>query len=524
MKVFEASNCARFAAALLTALVAACGGGGGDTPATAVSINATPPPTAVILSGLRSITLDPVPGPVHWGRTVQMKAVAINTAGTVASDAIYTWTSSDTNVANVDVNGLLTLLNPGTASIQATAGGVTSNAIAVGAKGFAADSLAVREKDNCVVDDNRTEVICWGDGYAIHPNQPLQLEYPSPTVLGLGQIPAGTRIAQVAPGFKHNCVLTEAGAPYCWAGSASNAEQIRGMGTLVAANQPAPVQRGELPDGVITKKIVNGFSGTCSIGSDGKLYCWGWTGSITRPVVLRPLSELYYSTPTEVSVSAAGVRFVDFGFGGNVNCALADTGGIYCGRSGNNNSSTPLQLITPTVNQVPANVKLIQLKASNSGRDFWGALGNDGWVYLYGDGFGRSFGNGSSTFVNARQLTRLGQGDIPAGVKLTAFSIGGLSGSSCVLGDNGKAYCWGAGYQGSAGDGDLREHDVLSPKQVLQGQVPATVKLVSIECGTFHCTAIGSDRKTYAWGFGEGAATGGAGTVAVPTLINRVKG
>ena len=456
-----------------------------------------------------------------------MQASLTDPSGAAVAGQTITFLSSDPNVASVSNVGLVTLLNPGTASITAVVGSVTSNASAVTVKGFVASSLAVASEDNCVLDDTRTEIICWGDGYPMHPNLPLQLQYPSPLKLNMGQIPAGTVLKQVAPGFRHSCALTDAGAAYCWVGAAKDsATEIAAMGTnsQTPIGEPALVQRGEIPVGVTLVKLYQGSSSTCGLASDGNVYCWGSVSGIPRTATAFALGTNFYNAPVKLISS---VKFTDFAIGVNRSCALSEAGQLYCGRTGstgvgNTGNAGTLTLVVNSASEIPTNVKLVKLKSEESKGDFMMALGDDGWVYSYGTGFGRRFGNGSNTFVGTDKPTRMGQGSIPTGVKIKDFSPGGIAGAHCVVGDNGKAYCWSRGYFGSLGDGNLADHEALSPQLVLQGQVPAGVALVSIGCGTYHCAAIGSDRKTYAWGFSEGAAIGGTVSVAVPTLINKV--
>ena len=479
------------------------------------------------MATVTAIMLAPAAASQHWGKTVQVQASLTDSSGAAVIGQSLTYLSSDPNVATVSNVGLVNLLNPGTASITAVVGSVTSNASAVSVKGFVASSLAVASKDNCVLDDTRTEIICWGDGYPMHPNLPLQLEYPSPLKLNMGQIPAGTLLKQVAPGFKHSCALTDAGVAYCWAGAArSSATEIAAMGTNSQSpiGEPALVQRGEIPVGVTLIKLFQGSSSSCGLASDGNLYCWGSVAGIPRTVTGFPSGTNFYNAPVKL---ASSVKFTDFAIGVNRSCALSEAGQLYCGRTGstgvgNTGNAGTLTLVVNSASEIPTNVKLVKLKSEASTGDFMMALGDDGWVYSYGAGFGRRFGNGSNTFVGTDKPTRMGQGSIPTGVKIKDFSPGGISAAHCVVGDNGKAYCWGRGYFGSLGDGNLAEHEALSPQLVLQGQVPAGIALVSIGCGTYHCAAIGSDRKTYAWGFSEGAAVGGTASVAVPTLINKV--
>ena len=256
---------------------------------------------------------------------------------------------------------------------------------------------------------------------------------------------------------------------------------------------------------------------------DGNVYCWGGVDHTPRPEKLWALSTSHYTYPVKIGVSVAGVKFVDYAKGSNHDCGLSDAGQVYCGTKGSNNSSSYLTPRTHASSEVPVNVKLLRLKSAGGEGDFMMALGDDGWTYSFGGGFGHQYGNGSATFVagaDADKLIRTGQGAIPLGVKIVDFSTGSFA--NCVVGDNGHAYCWSRGYAGSAGDGNMTDHVILSPQLVLQGQLPTGMKFSNIACGTYHCSALAADRKVYAWGFSEGAAIGGTVSVAVPTLINKV--
>lgn len=509
--------------AIATTALVACGGGG--TSSTGAGSGGTGGTGGSTAGTVSAISLTPLTATEHWGKTIQLTTAPTDSAGAALTGQTVTYTSSDINVATVSAAGLVTLVNPGTANITAALGGVTSSASVINAKGFAAGTLAVRAKDNCALDDTKTEVLCWGDGYPIHPNLPLQLEYPSPMKLKLGKVPAGTTIASVSPGFKHSCLLTTTGDVYCWGGAASSAGDFAGMGTngQTPTNEPALVQRGEIPAGAKVTKLSNGFYSTCVLVDDGNVYCWGSVSNVPRPATLQPLSSTAYTAPTKIGVSVGGIRFVDFAVGQNRSCAISDTGLLFCGRNGSNNSSTVLTPVSNPASELPSNVKLIKIKAEEGYGDFMEMLGDDGWLYSSGTGFGRRFGNGSNvSMFDASKIIRLGQGAIPASEKIIDFSPGGIAGSHCAVTTSGKAYCWSSGFHGSLGDGDLSSHDVLSPQLVVQGQLPAGIKFVFIDCGTYHCSALASDRKVYAWGFSEGAAIGGTVSVAAPTLIRQV--
>ena len=197
---------------------------------------------------------------------------------------------------------------------------------------------------------------------------------------------------------------------------------------------------------------------------------------------------------------------------------LSSSGRAYCGGSQNVPAVLPF-------GEVPANTKLVKLSKDGGAGSVFSALGSDGWVYSFGSTFGYRFGNGGSTTVtDSTKLSRLAQGAIPLATKLVDVSVGGNV--SCAVGDDGSAYCWGNGYFGSLGDGDLTEHTVLVATKVLQGEIPNGVKIMSVRCGTYHCTAYANDKKFYAWGFAEGAAigqpNGTSNSTASPKLISRV--
>ena len=295
------------------------------------------------VSGVKSVNLTPGSVSAHWGKTVQVSAQPTDAAGATVIGQTITYTSSDTTVATVSGTGLVTLLNPGTTHVTATAAGVASNPSVINTKGFALASLSVMNEDNCALDDTRTEILCWGDGYPISQNLTLELQYPSPMKLLLGQIPGGTTLEQVGPGFFYSCALTSYDTVYCWKGAATSAVEISGMGTNSQApvGQPALVLRGEIPVGAKITKLIQGDYSSCVLVDDGNVYCWGRVDHSPRPEKLWASSTSHYTYPVKISVSVAGVKFVDYAKGSNYDCGLSDAGQVYCGTRGSTSYLTP---------------------------------------------------------------------------------------------------------------------------------------------------------------------------------------
>lgn len=97
---------------MVAAALAGCGGGD-DTSG--------PPPVASV-----SVT-SPVEDVMAAGRSVQLEATAEDGSGNALSGRAFAWESSDPTVASVDDAGLVEGLESGTATITATADGVSGS-------------------------------------------------------------------------------------------------------------------------------------------------------------------------------------------------------------------------------------------------------------------------------------------------------------------------------------------------------------------------------------------------------------
>jgi len=76
-----------------------------------------------------SVTVSPNPGVIDaLGDTQTFQAVARDASGNVMPGIAFAWTSAAPGIATVDQSGLVTAVSTGTASVNATAGGVTGSA------------------------------------------------------------------------------------------------------------------------------------------------------------------------------------------------------------------------------------------------------------------------------------------------------------------------------------------------------------------------------------------------------------
>ena len=111
-------------AGLLVVLTAACGGGSSSAGVAGAGVGGV---VASIAISASTTTINP-------GETVTFNAVPTDGQGSVLSGVSFAWLSSDTAVATVS-SGVAAGVAAGTASISASAGGVTSNLVALAVTG-----------------------------------------------------------------------------------------------------------------------------------------------------------------------------------------------------------------------------------------------------------------------------------------------------------------------------------------------------------------------------------------------------
>lgn len=486
-------------------------GGGSDGP------DPAPPPPAPPNAAVASVSIAPAALTDWWGYDVALAAIARDANNAVFNpQPLLSWTSSAQQIATVNNAGLVSLSRQGNATITAaTSTGVRGTAT-VTARGFA--DLGTSELDNqCVISDDRLQILCWGwsgaVGQPMIPNRREFGNYGEPTPIRQGAIPANARIKQVSVSTSHGCALTEAGQVFCWGDGQWGK---LGSGNQNDATAPVAVVQGQIPVGVTLTSIGTAPHHTCATASNGLIYCWG--DGARLPVTGLPQGNSAQVEPLLASLSqgATGVNMVAVLPGLNRGWALGDNGRVYVWSS----DSRPLTLVQQ--GQVPINVRLVQISADDQ---FACALADDGWAYCWGNGFGRRFGDGRDTFRSVDSAaTAVARGAVPAGVRLEAVTVGGISNASCALGDDGNIYCWGTGFEGSLGNGNLAANVALTPTRVLDGERPTGVQFTHAACGQYHCTALGDDGRAYTWGYNEGRALARPITVravAQPTLVTR---
>jgi regulator of chromosome condensation RCC1 len=198
---------------------------------------------------------------------------------------------------------------------------------------------------NCAImsDDS---VYCWGNGQygVLGTNSTASSTTPVPVYSQ--DVLNGKTIKQITTGFYHTCVIASDNKDYCWGYGTFGR---LGNNGIVQKNAPYPVREFAT---TVVSQIAAGNEHTCSLNSEGKLYCWGKgiNGELGRDVFLGS------NTPTAVNMSNFGTESVKQVVAGDkFTCASTVEGTAFCWGS-NDKGRTGVGLATGKT-QYPTAVK-----------------------------------------------------------------------------------------------------------------------------------------------------------------------
>src|SRR5687768_2842951 len=133
-----------------------------------------PDPTAQVI-----VTL-PQPG-LAVGFSIQATDTVKDANGAILTGRNVTWSSSNTAVAKVTQNGVVTAVSRGTAEIRATSGEKTGFAT-VGVVAIKQQSISVSGSHVCAI-SVENDMYCWGANYAGQIGNREERNYPLPTLV-----------------------------------------------------------------------------------------------------------------------------------------------------------------------------------------------------------------------------------------------------------------------------------------------------------------------------------------------------
>ncbi|MGI6612334.1 MAG: IPT/TIG domain-containing protein [Candidatus Nanosyncoccaceae bacterium] len=347
---------------------------------------------------------------------------------------------------------------------------------------------------------------CWGRnnyGQLGDGNSGSSADKSTPVAVLQGAIPTGVTIQQISVGGSHTCVLGSDNKAYCWG---FNWGGQLGDGTTNNKTTPVAVLQGAIPTGVTIQQISVGGSHTCALGSDNKAYCWGYNNHGQLGDGAGSAGD-YKTTPVAVLQGAipTGVTIQQLSAGTSHTCALGSDNKVYCwgynflGQLGDGTKTNRTTPVAVSQGDIPTSVTIQQLSV---GSNHACVLDSNNQVYCWGHGGYGQLGDG--TTIDSTSPTAVLSGDIPTSVTIQqVFALGAeiYNAYTCALGSDNRVYCWGWNSYGQLGDGTATQRNV--PTVILPGVIPMDVIFQQIVGGGFHTCALDSTGKAYCWGHNE---------------------
>lgn len=161
-----------------------------------------------------------------------------------------------------------------------------------------------------------------------------------------------------------------------------------------------------------------------------------------------------------------------------------------------------------------------QIKSISVGGGHLCVLNNDGAVWCHGENTNGQLGTGELCESSDSPCSTNIPGIPPTKVQGLPGPVVALSAGerhTCVVTEEGEAWCWGCGYQNQIGDNVFKDHPV--PVKVTGLDAP----LVSISAGEFHTCGTTVEDSVRCWGLlGPGlGAKGVKGYSATPVSVMR---
>jgi alpha-tubulin suppressor-like RCC1 family protein len=322
----------------------------------------------------------------------------------------------------------------------------------------------------CAVLDNGA-VRCWGStahgelGYGDSSNTSIGDDE---TPASMGDVNVGGRAVQVSVGTWHTCALLDTGAVRCWGDNEFG--QLGYANTKNIGDDEPAGAGGDVVLGGAAIQISAGSFKTCALLATGSVRCWGYGAD----------GGLGYGntnnigdneTPASAGDVPIGGRAVQVS-AGSVNCALLESGNVRCwgfglfGALGYGNTNNVGDDETPaSVGDVNVGAPVAQIATG------WNtcALLTNGNVRCWGRAdWGLGYMNQETIGDNE---TPASAGDVNIGGTVAQVAVGGNH--ACAFLTSGALRCWGAGYVGQLGYGNINDLSYKS-KFIGDDETPAS--------------------------------------------------
>ncbi len=322
-----------------------------------------------------------------------------------------------------------------------------------------------------------------------------------------------SRVAEVAAGSNHTCVILDTGDVRCW-GLASLGRLGYGN-TDNIGNDEDPNTAGNVDVGGTVIDLAPGSSHTCGVLTGGTVRCWG-NGGNGRLGTGDTANVGDDEQPSSVATVDVGGTVVEIAAGGFHTCVRLDTGAVRCwggndeGQLGYGNLTTIGDDELPaTAGDVDVGGTVVQLAT--------GALHtcvrlDDDTVRCWGVNNDGQLGQGNATPIGDNEAPSAAP-VVNVGGPVVEIAAGGGH-HTCARLDSGAVRCWGQGSSGRLGYGN--ENDVGDDEAPdAAGNVPLGATAMGLAVGSSHTCALLNNGSVRCWGFGGSGRLGYANTDSI---------
>lgn len=345
-------------------------------------------------------------------------------------------------------------------------------------------------------------VRCWGDSYH------AQLGYANTVGIGdtpkvgddetpasAGNVDVGGPVLSIAAGRDHTCALLEGGRVRCW--GKGELGQLGYGDTYSVGHDEPPASAGDVDVGGLVVSLTAGDSHTCALLEGGRVRCWGYAG----------LGQLGYGNKEDIGDDETPASAGDVDVGGTVvsltagptfTCAVLDTRALRCWGYGSGQFGYVEEIVgddeTPTsVPEAGSNVESVAARGEHAC-----FVLTSGRVRCLGKGALGQLGYGNTNNVGESGETLDTTPNVDVGGLVLTVAVG--DSHTCAVMQTGAVRCWGGG-GGLLGYGNTdRVGDDGTPANA--GNVDVGAPVSALTLGGSHTCALTDDGRVVCWGLG----------------------